>query len=190
MRDFTVADWKIWLYRILVVLGCGLMVVSFALPWWQAGQFDAQSYTAKTSVSDAITIYGFGLRHNLVQLETYISSDETPLYQSVLAWGYIVVSVVLALASTYIKGLKGRLLLGVVGIGYIAYALAAIFMVISNRLATYGFALKGSSTVVKSGAIITMQADVTSGYYLACATGIFLVILSLLRILLERKKVI
>jgi hypothetical protein len=166
------------------------MIASFALPWWQASRLDVKSYTSQTSVSNAITIHGFGLRHNLVQLETYISSDETPFYQSILAWGYIAVSVVLALASTYIKGLKGRLLLGVVGLGYIAYALAAIFIVVSDRLAVYGFALRGSSTVVSSGAVITMQADIARGYYLALAAGGLLFTLAVLHTLLGRKKII
>jgi hypothetical protein len=175
----------IWIFRLLVVIGCGLMLVSFGLPWWQASRLDVRSYTGNISVTNAITIYGFGLRHNLVQLASYLTSDLTPLYQTILAWSYIVVSICLALASTWLGRIKGTLLLGFTGIGYIAYVVIAGNVIISNRLTGLGFAAQGVSTTSSAGAIITMQAEFTAGYYIALAAGGLLFTLAMLRYLIK-----
>jgi hypothetical protein len=177
---------SIWIFRLLVAIGCGLMIASFIMPWWQASRFDVKSYTTNISVTNAITIYGFGLRHNLAQLASYIKSDVTPSYQTVLAWVYIGVSVCLSLVSAWLRGLKGTLLLGFIGLGYIVYAAAAGFLVIPQRLSVYGFALHGRSTISSAGAIITMQADLSPGYYLAFAAGGFFIILAIIRLILKR----
>jgi hypothetical protein len=163
------------------------MITSFAMPWWQASQLEVRSYTSNISVTNAITIYGFGLRHNLTQLASYIKSDVTPLYQTVLAWIYIAVSVFLALVSTWLGRIKGTLLLGFIGIGYIVYAAAAGFLVIPQRLGAYGFALRGLSTIYNAGAAVTMQANLSPGYYMAFITGGLFIILAVLHFFIKHK---
>jgi hypothetical protein len=76
------------------------MMVSFAMPWWSV-------HISEVPFKDAVTIYGYGFRHNLVELRTYVVGDETPLYQTVLAWVYVALSAVLMLFSTWLKGAKG-----------------------------------------------------------------------------------
>ncbi len=72
-----------WLFRLLVAAVGGLMIASFIMPWW-VGRFDT---------GQAINIYGWGLRHNLVSLSSYLVDDVTPIWQTVVAWVYVGLSV-------------------------------------------------------------------------------------------------
>jgi hypothetical protein len=181
-------DLSSWIFRLLVAIGCGLMIASFAMPWWIASRMDIMSLNGSSSIPNAISIYGFGLQHKLVQLASFLTGDETPLYQTVLAWVYVAVSICLAMIGTYLKGLKGTFLLGLAGLGYIAYAAASMFMVVSNRLTIYGFALQGESTAFVSGTMITMHAGFAPGYYLAFAAGGWFILLALVRNILKKYK--
>ncbi len=167
---------SIWIYRGLVFIGCALMVVSAVLPWW--------TFRISVSLGGAedpppVNIYQWGLRHSLVELHEYIVADETPRYQTILAWAYIGVSVVLALWSTWIRGKKGRLLLGAVGAGYVAYAAIAVLVVITNRfqevgmtLGGTGFSLQGWNSFIMDDFIsVTIYSTLRPGYYLAYAAG-------------------
>jgi hypothetical protein len=82
---------RIWIFRALVLIACVMMVVSFIMPWW-IGRFVA---------GEEIKIYGWGLRHNLLSLASYIAADVTPTWQVVLAWVYVGTSFGLALGSTW-----------------------------------------------------------------------------------------
>jgi hypothetical protein len=179
---------RIWIYRLCVALVCGLMIFSFALPWWKANQISVDAIMSGGFYANGIIIYGFGLRHNLTDLESYFISEKTPLFQTILAWVYLAVSICLALLSVKLKGIKGTLLLGLVGLGYIIYAVVAGFAVISPGLASYGFALQGSSTTTYSGAIVKMEAAFTPGYYLTYIAGILFLVLAIIHYSLTRPK--
>ena len=97
---------RLWLFRGLVAIAAGLMIASFIMPWWIA------DITHKIMGPIAtIKVYSYGLSHNLVELADYIAADETPFYQTVLAWVYLAASVGLILFSTWLKGRKGSWLL-------------------------------------------------------------------------------
>jgi hypothetical protein len=180
MMQNTATRSRLWFYRSLILILCALMLLSFITPWW----------TANLSIvkePDAIRIYGWGLRHSLVQLRQYIMQDETPLYQTVLAWIYIAVSISLILLSAWLKGKKGTLLALLAGLGYLAYALIAVFLVITPRLAQEGIVLQGQ--VVKAGLLsnFLITSSLRWGYYLACGAGVMCVITALARSLITGK---
>ncbi len=155
-------NWKMWLYRILVAAAAGLMIASFIMPWW-VGRFET---------GQAINIYGWGLRHNLVSLSSYLVDDVTPIWQTVIAWVYVGLSVILALVSTKLGRWKGSLLLGIIGVGLMVYAFVAVHMVITNRLADFGIALEGFTNIQGAGVIIAnLQTAHTMAYI---AGGIWL----------------
>ena len=138
---------KVWLFRGLVAVAAGLMMLAFTMPWWTA------NFSEEVNVPGTgnIWIYGWGLRHNLSQLAVYIAEDITPFYQTVLAWIYIAVSVGLIFFSTWLKGRLGKLLLGDIGLIYISYAAIAAFVVIANRTAGFGISLQGLSIMTDGG---------------------------------------
>jgi hypothetical protein len=166
-----------WIYRALVIILCGFMLLSFIMPWWSADLSVIQE-------PGAIRVYGWGLRHNMDQLRQYIAQDETPMYQTLLAWGYLALSTLLLALSAWLKGKKGAVLTGVVGLGYLAYVLTALFGVITPRLEETGLVLQGQAvkTVIVKNVIIT--SSLQWGYYLACAVGAACLLFGLMRLIL------
>jgi hypothetical protein len=166
---------KSWLFRIPVICASVLMLVSFMLPWW----------TCKFSQTTSIWIYGWGLHHNLTQLSAYVSQDITPLYQTILAWVYIGLSITNLFLSTFIKRKIAFLLQGIVGLGYITYALIAVYNVISNRIKQFSIPLQGRTPM---GSGLTIQSSIQPGFYLALAVGGFIVLLAISCFVIYRKR--
>jgi len=171
---WSVASWRVWLYRVLSAIACGLMLVSFIMPWWTA-------HITEVPSMDAIRIYGYGLRHSLHELRSYIAEDETPLYQTILAWIYVAVSIGSIMLSTWLKGNKGKWLLGSIGLIYIAYVAVAVFVVVAGRTGDLGISLQGWSTFRGEAGVADIRASLRLGYYLAYSAGLACVLLALSR---------
>ena len=164
-----------WLFRLIVAVVCSIMIWSFTIPWWTA------RITSVSPVGERfyqLNIYGWGIPSptdiNLVQ---YIAQDVTPIYQTYLAWAYVGISITAALVSTYLKGKKGQLLLGISGIGLVVYALVAAFMVIATRLNELGIAFQGTSSYQSAHILSSLRF----GFYLACITGSLFIVLAFVR---------
>ncbi len=166
--NWKTGNYRIWLFRALVLIVCTLMLISFIKPWW-IGRFGA--------TGNAIYIYGWGLRHNLASLSSYVAKDVTPIWQIVLAWIYVGATTGLVFFSTWLKKWKSSLLLGIIGLSFIAYAAVAINIVVENRLAVFKIPLEGFSLLGQS---VSVYADLQPAYYLALITGGSFVVLALL----------
>ncbi len=166
----------IWLLRSVGLVALGLVIYSFSRPWWICSFMDGHF----------IKIYGWGLSHNLESLAIAVRNDVTPRWQVVLAWAYVGVSCLLALLSTWMKRFAGALLLGFIGIGFIAYPIIAIYTVISHRIADFGISLQGFSIVQGT---IHVNSYLTHWHYLSIAGGIILVILAVSQSIMKRNPV-
>ncbi len=172
-----ISGYRIWIYRGLALAAAALVLVSFAMPWWTV------DVKVGGSVS-GVQIYGYGLRHNLLNLAQYLAADETPVYQTVLAWAFAILTAGLVLAGSFTRGWRGRALLVGVGSTYIAYATVAVFLIVANRVADFNVAFLGWSTDVYADIQtidVTYFAKLGIGYYLANTAGVFCLILALLR---------
>ena len=109
------------------------MIASFVMPWWKC----------TVNSGNHILIYGWGLRHNLVELASSLADDVTPFYQTALAWVYLALSVLIVLLSLQLKGKRSVLLTAFIGLGYITYAAVAGFAVIAPRVAEFDIDLQG-----------------------------------------------
>ncbi len=134
---------------------------------------------------NAIQVFSYGLRHQLNQLRPYIIEDETPAYQTVLAFVYLGASLATAGVSARLKGKKAIFLLLICGLGYIAYVLGATH-IITQRLGDLGIALQGWSKITFDVRSITFKATLEPGYYLAYISGGLLALLALLRNIIVR----
>jgi hypothetical protein len=169
---------RMWLFRGLVIAAIALMIISFSRPWWVATFTSSLSYDMT-----AVNIYGWGLRHSLALLSSYVVKDATPYYQTILAWVYIGISGCLAFFSTWLKGKKGQLILGSIGVIYIVYAVITVFVVISHRVSYYLIPLQGTTQMilVSQADVIAVHSSLQAGYYLAYASGVMLIILAMFR---------
>ncbi|NVM23351.1 MAG: hypothetical protein HWN68_16395 [Desulfobacterales bacterium] len=170
---WNLSNRRVWLFRGLVAIAAILILVSFIMPWWICT-------ISEVPAKDPIRIYGYGLRHSLVELRSYIEADETPFYQTVLAWVYLAASVGFLLYSTWLKGGKGRWLLGGIGLIYVAYATIAVTW-IAIRTGDFGISLLGWSSRTYTFVVVSHFASLQVGYYLAHGAGLTCIALALLR---------
>ena len=181
----------LWTVRLLVLLGCGLMIYSFMQPWWTVN-------LSNIPWKDPIKVYAFGFRHDLIQMAAYVAIYATPFYQTVIAYIYLWFSVILALCGTFLKGKKGAFLLGGIGVGYIAYALGTRFMIksgiprISATILGYSggnvpIPLQGSYSIGLGLNQVKVVTAFHPAYYLAYATGIVFIILALIYFFIKHR---
>ena len=167
---------RLWLFRILIFAAAALMLTSAILPWWTThvdlwGEAPIREYG---DVSITVKLYQHGIPDN--EARDYFLADITPSYQVALAWVYMGVSVGLIALSAFLKGKKGRWLLGIVGLVYVVYAVIAIILII-NRTGVLDYPVQG----IKVGDGYTMETSLLIGYYLAYASGVACLVLALLR---------
>ncbi len=78
-------------------------------------------------------------------------------------------------------------MLGAVGVVYIFYAVVAVYVVTANRINDFGISLQGES-IPKSAVIagLGVHASIQPAFYLALATGCFLLLLAIIRLILYK----
>jgi hypothetical protein len=165
-----------------VAIAAVVMVISALKPWW--------TLELKTDVGDyVVEVYQYGIPswdpiYSVTsQLREFMAKDVTPFYQTVLAWIYLGVSVVLAVASTWLKDRKGKWLLGGVGLVYIVYAATAIIWIyIRTGSHVYDIPLQGFTSWHEQGEVeVNAWTSITQTHYLAYVAGALFIVLALLR---------
>lgn len=182
----SIKDIVPWIFRSFVILALILMVISFITPWWSITIY-VPTYEGMPSKPGTIQIYAYGLRHDLVELRSYVEADETPVLQQSLAWAYLGTSFVLGFASIWLNKRLGSFLMGLVGLSYLVYVLIAIFVIVRNRMAEFGANLTGlSSATYNEGAEVNVGFEAASqqGFYLAIIAGVVLLVLAACAMLL------
>jgi len=150
------------------------MVVSFLLPWWSG---DVISFYGEASID----IYGWGIPDQESFIKEYMLSDITPSSKVTLSWVFLSICVVTAILGSWLGKKARAMLLGISGVGILAYSLVAYFIVIAQRLSDYSIKPRGESIIESSGMYAySVRADIGLGFYLACITGCVLVILALI----------
>jgi hypothetical protein len=176
-----------WLFFALAAVAVGLLITSSILPWWTC---DINAPYGEMGVKPKVEIYQYGLKHNLDQMRDFVIEDETPFLHNVLAWVYIAVSGLMIMLGALIQGRNGRWLLGIAGVGYIVYALVAIYVIVSNRIADFGIELTGWSSSEHHGTVditVSYYSELGQGYYLAFAAAGLCVLLAVLQPLIAGK---
>ena len=171
---------RAWVFRLLVLAVSAVMVASFVKPWWTC---HLHTLGLDQSVGKDLEIFAWGFRPDVNVLKEYLTTDITPLRMVRLAWAYLVVSVVLAMGSTWVKGARGRWLLALVGLIHIAYAVAGILWIKQRTWERFHILYQGY-TYIPEAAGINVDARVLLGYYLAPISGALYVLLALFRSLI------
>jgi hypothetical protein len=177
---------RAWFFRGLVILGTAMILVSWFLPWWAADIIRAQ-------MDDAVIIYPYGLYNNMgdyfVQIQNFTGM---PVWFTPFMWAYLGVVVVLLLFSLFLKEKKvnigklkssrQQLIIGGAGLSYLVAAAAAVIVIWIRAGDFYGLRLQGFTLMSFEESMITgVQSGLHIGFWLACCTGVLLVVVALLR---------
>jgi hypothetical protein len=187
---------RVWLFRFLVVIGIAALVFSWFQPWWST------HVNAMPGTEWPVKIRPYGLDtagfwEVLTLMPEGGHEADMPVWFTPVMWVYFGLAVLLLLAVLWFVGknkkigLLGRkfnlssfLLFGV-GISYIVVAILAV-VVASIRLKAIGMTLTGE-VFVQMGTYSVWELETTAtsvlrfGYWLAVATGPFILLLGILR---------
>jgi len=179
-------NFRVWLFRGLVIIAAGLMLLSWFLPWWSC---DVEALNVK----DAVVIHPYGL-DIVIHIFSYVSWASTvmPGFFAPLMWTYLGLAIAALLIGAWIKdksiGLLGRkfnlskLLIGVVGFSYIVVVIVAVIVITVNaRSGGLTNPLGRTFIVVGLTESTWVSARLLFGYWLACGVGPLLIVLALLR---------
>jgi hypothetical protein len=175
------SSFREWIFRGLVIIAIGLLFLSWFTPWWNADVL---------SIGGSITIHPWGLESNLGYFATYMTGADMPVWFAPMMWIYLGLCVAMLLASFFVKERVfslgrfklpwNRLLIGVAGFSYIIVVVTA-FIYASISTGKYGIQFVGRSFVKVGPEGTYVESGLLWGYWLACAVGLFLVLLALAR---------
>ena len=173
---------KVWLFRGLVIVAAGLMVVSWILPWWGADAADIGK--------NVVIIHPYGLEQHLGEFAVYIAGSEMPVWFAPLMWTYLGLCIAALLFSLFASEKRvglgkfklslPKLLIGGVGLSYIIVAVVAI-IVAAIRTGAFDLPLQGSTSFTVGPERVSIDASLRFGYYMAYAVGLSCIALALLR---------
>jgi len=177
---------RVWLFRGLVIVVAGLLLLSWFMPWWRALIY---------ALDGRVEIHPWGLTHNLRGTDAgFMAGTEMPAFFAPFMWTYLVVCLLALLLGLFVKekalGLgKFRLslpqvLIGGVGLSYIVVVLVAVIYAAIRLRNFYGTPLIGTAFVAleASGDVGTgVESALLFGYWLACGVGPLCIALALLR---------
>jgi hypothetical protein len=178
---------RIWLFRILTLVGAGLFLYSWFQPWWTA-YIELLQENAATIYPHAMIIGGA-----IRDYPHWIMGYEMPTWFFPLMWVYLAVCLGVLTYSLFTSD-EDRLTLGkfnlslplvLVGFAGLAYIIfVAVFPIVVSIRAPefYGTPLQGSVFVsMDENHESFVRTGLQMGYWLAVATGVFLLAIALLR---------
>jgi hypothetical protein len=185
---------RVWLFRILVAIGAAGFVVSFFQPWWIA-----HTESTAAGIHDVI-IHPYGLDGG--GLEGYFkllpgggAEVAVPQWLIIMIWVFFGVALAALLLGIIFNkrtiplfGKKlniSRWCVGLVGLVYIIVCVAAVLFAMP-KVAALGIPFVGNAWVhVGEFAMWKIELDATAwipwGYWLAIGTGVYLIVIAILR---------
>jgi hypothetical protein len=174
---------RVWLFRVLVMLGTGLMLISWFIPWWRC---EVEALNLK----DAVVIYPYALYLDL-GVKNYLQWAAMPDYFTPLMWTYLGLAIVALLIGAWFINKNVRLLgrefnlsrwlIGIVGFSYIVVVICAVAIAMM-RAAEVDVPLLGRTFIAMSSmAVSWIEGFIELGFWLACAAGPLFIVLALLR---------
>ena len=179
---------RTWIFRGLVLAAAALFLFSWFQPWWTA-------YVVELKVT-AINIYAYGLESFIpIEYQNWIVGYDSamPAWFTPFMWAYLVICMLILGYSLFASSEKGislgkfrmsmpTLLTAGVGLSVIGVCIIGIIVILMNLEQFYGAPLNGTITIDMGD---PYQSDVDTallpGYYLLGATGVLLLVLSVIR---------
>jgi len=181
--DKNMKNSRVWLFRVLVVVGAGLMALTWTMPWW--------TVTINELGRDIVKIYPYGLEQNLGEWASYASGADMPGWFGPLMWLYLGAAILALLVGAWIQNkslsLFGkkfdlpRWIVGLVGFTYVIAAVTAVIVIAMRAGSFFNTPVQGYFSIEFSEIHSGGNASLQLGYWLAWGVGIFLMVLGLLR---------
>jgi len=171
-----------WLRAVLGIVGAGLVIATFFVPWWQIS-IDHIGQTGR------LDIYPYEIRSiPKATMEMFVSAGGYmgPTVRSKEMIPHSITLAVCALVCLWAGLLKGRSssrLFAVVGVVLLLDAAAfvyRIYKVVAFGVGFSGFKMQGAWTVHTPMNVYELQSTFLPGLYLAVAAGVFTLLLALL----------
>ncbi len=174
---------RAWLFRGLILIAAGLMVLTWFMPWWEANVVILQGAN--------VVIHPWGLTNTLDFFVTYIDGADMPGWFKYVMFAYLIIAVIALLSSAFLKNKTVKILrfkftlpqlvILIVGISYIVVLVTAAIFAAIRTGDFWGMHLLGKTLIVINDLESEVIAGFLPGYYVAYAAGILMVILALLR---------
>ncbi len=169
---------SVWLFRGLVIISAGLMVLAWLSPWWAADS------SGGLSLKNAVVIHPWGLEQNLGTYAQYITGADMPGWFAPFAWTYLGICLVVLLCAVVLKDkivrfmgrrwTRSEIMVGLVGVSYIGTALI-MFIVAKIRTADFGVNLLGQSKLAVGPERLTIDSSLQIGFWLAIGVGLLMI---------------
>jgi hypothetical protein len=177
---------RVWLFRLLVIIGILIFLAAWFLPWWN---MDVEGF-GRNLVQ--IRPWGLAVAEKMEQFKVLMKGAEMPNWFPAFMWAYLGLCMIALLIGMFISGKKlsigklkfslSQLLVGGVGFSYIfAGAFAAVYA--GTRMKnTFGVALQGR-THIDFGDPLTAYVNTSMelGWYLVFAAGLLLILVAIFR---------
>lgn len=174
---------RVWLFRILILLGIAGIIISWFLPWWS---LDIESFFKP----EAIIIHPYGLE-DTTNLAGALNVG-LPGFFAPLIWIYFgLVITALVIAAIFMKkditlfGKKlnlSRWIIGIAGFSYLVVPIVAVIVAAIMTGDIDGLPLIKRYYITMGGGMLSwVQGHLRFGYWLALSIGPFLMAIALFR---------
>jgi len=182
---------RTWLFRFLVIVAAGLMILSWFLPWYVAyayGYFE---------VPNGVIIHPYGLELNLGEYAGYARGADMPVWFAPLMWVYLAICIIALISSMWLKHKEikigkrtlnlSSLLIGLVGFSYIVVGVLAL-IVAAIRTGDYFDMKLLEPCMIQEYPEVWVSGSFQLGYYLVYGVGILCLVTAFIRGRIESKQ--
>lgn len=176
---------RVWLFRLLVVVAAGVMLVSWFQPWWT---IDIEAL-GKNMVQ--IRPWGLDMDERMGSFSVLVKGAEMPAWLSPLMWAYLVLCMLALTVGAWVRGKDinlgiirmklAQFLIAGVGLSYIIAGIIAAGYASMKLKAGMNIPLQGREFIDLGDPFITyVDTRLLPGYYLIYVAGLLCLVLALL----------
>jgi hypothetical protein len=176
---------RIWIFRLLLLAGVGLLLFSWFQPWWSA--------TIETIGENAAVIRPWTLELNMPEeVLAFVKNADMPAFFAPLMWTYLILAVAALVISLFLKNKEIKLwkikttlpsfLITFVGFSYLVVAALAVIVAAIRTGDFYYMKLLGTTLIDLGGEMVAnAYGYLLIGYWLAVASGAIVFLLGIFR---------
>ncbi len=175
---------RTWIFRVLIIIAMGMLILSFFSPWWIV------NVTGEMTMDSPVIVRPYGLELNLGGYAGYIRGAEMPVWFTPVMWVYFGMVILALIFSLFAKESNVKIwkirttlpkfIICLAGISYVVVVIAAVTVISIRASDFFNMKLLGK-VLISDHPIVYAVGTLQPYYWLACATGPLIIILSLLR---------